>query len=71
MQDIGWGLLLRIAHAEHRGPHLHALQLIHQDVATLVALQDSTGLPSADLVEKFSARDADLAYEQLIQVVGV
>lgn len=71
VKDVGWGLLLRIAHTEHRGPHLHALQLIHQDVATLVALQNSTGLPSTNLVEKFPARDADFAYEQLIQIVGV
>lgn len=71
MHDVGWGLLLRVAHAEHRGPRLYSLQLIHQDVATLVTFQDSTCLPSTDLVEKFPARDANLAYEQLVQIVGV
>jgi len=39
-------------------------------VSGLVALEDAASLPVLYLVEKLAARDAYLAYEQLIKVVG-
>ena len=63
VEDVDGAFFLRIAHAEHRRPYLHALQLIHQDVTALVALHDASGLPSAYLVQELPARDAYLAYE--------
>ena len=66
VEDVEGGLLLRVAHAEHRRPYLHALKLVHQDVPALVALHDAAGLPSAYLVQELSPGDAYLAYEQLV-----
>ena len=70
VEDVDGTLLLWVAHTEQRRPDLHALELIHQDVTALIALHDASGLPSAYLVQELPARDAYLAYEQLIQVVG-
>jgi hypothetical protein len=39
-------------------------------VASLVALEDAASLPVLYLVEELATRDAYLAYEQLIKVVG-
>jgi hypothetical protein len=39
-------------------------------VAGLVALEDAASLPVLYLVQELAARDADFAYEQLIQIVG-
>lgn len=63
VEDVDGAFLLRISHAEHRRPYLHALELVHQDVTALIALHDASGLPSAYLVQELPARDAYLAYE--------
>jgi hypothetical protein len=39
-------------------------------VAGLVALEDAASLPVLYLVQELMAGDSDLAYEQLIKVVG-
>ena len=70
VEDVDGAFLLRISHAEHRRPDLHALELVHQDVTALITLHDASGLPSAYLIQELPARYAYLAYEQLIQVVG-
>ena len=65
VEDVDGTFLLRISHTEQRRPYLHALELIHQDVAALIALHDASGLPSSNFVEELSPGDAYFAYEQL------
>ena len=70
VEDVGGALLLRITHAEHARPDLHALTLIVKDVSPLVALDDAAGLPRLDLVEEFAPVDSYLAHEKLVQIEG-
>ena len=64
------GLAFRIAHGVHRriGALRHHLQF--EPVTAAVALDDAANLPEAQVVEEVTTRDAYLAYEQLVDVVG-
>jgi len=66
MDDVGGQFLFGVAHAEHGCPHLHALELILEGIAALIAFQDATRLPCLDLVQELTAGDSYLAYEQLV-----
>lgn len=61
---------LRVAHAEHRGPGLYALQLVLQGVSPEIASNDAPYLPEPDVVEELAATDTYLAYALLIEVAG-
>ena len=50
---------------------LDALKLVLKDVAAIVASNDATCLPESNLIEELVTADADLANEQLVDVVGV
>ena len=65
------GHAFRITHRVHCriGAFRHELQF--EPVAASVALDDAQHLPIAQVVEERAAVDANLAYEQLIDVVGV
>ena len=49
---------------------LYALKLVLKDIATIVASNDATCLPESNLIEELVTADADLANEQLVDVVG-
>ena len=66
----GCDVLLIVAHGEVGKVGLDALQLVLQDVTAAMASDDAAGLPEAYLVEEFVATDANLANEQLVDVVG-
>jgi hypothetical protein len=76
MVEVHWNelhgrdVLLIVSHGETGIVGLDALQLVLQDVTAAMAADDATGLPEAYLVEEFVAADANLANEQLVDVVG-
>lgn len=67
---VGHGLALRVAHGIDGGVGTFGHELVLQAVAAAVAPDDAAYLPEADVVEKFTTRDAYLAHEQLINVAG-
>lgn len=66
----GRDVLLIVARGKVGIVGLDALQLVLQNVTAAMAADDATGLPEAYLVEEFVAADANLANEQLVDVVG-
>ena len=61
----------RVSHCVHRGIGAFRHELQFEPIAATVALDDAQHLPIAEVVEERAAVDANLAYEQLIDVVGV
>ena len=70
-EHVGYGLALRIAHDVDGGIDTFGHQLVLQQITAAVATDDAAHFPEAEVVEEFSARDANLAHEQLVDVVGV
>ena len=70
-KHVGHGLALGITHDVDGGIDAFGHQLMLQQVAATIATDDAAHLPEAEVVEEFSARDANLAHEQLVDVVGV
>lgn len=63
-------MILILAHRKAGIVCLDALKLVLKDVAAIVASNDATCLPEANLIEELVTADADLANEQLVYVVG-
>ena len=61
---------LRVTHGVSGGVGALGYELMLQSVALAVASDDTANLPEAEVVEEFMARDAYLAHEQLVNVVG-
>ena len=68
---VGHGLTLGVAHGVGGGIDALGDELVLQPVALAVATYDAANLPEADVVEELTAGDANLAHEQLVDVVGV
>jgi hypothetical protein len=49
---------------------LHTLKLVVKYVSPLVALDDASGFPRLDFVEKFAPWYSNLAHEKLVQIEG-
>ena len=64
-------MILILSHREAGIVCLDALKLVLKDVAAIVASNDATCLPESNLIEELVTADADLANEQLVDVVGV
>ena len=64
------GLAFGVAHGKHCGVGALGYELVLQAVAVAVATDDTANLPEAEVVEKFTTRDAYLAHEQLVDVMG-
>ena len=62
---------LRVTHGIHGSVGTFGYQLMLQSVALSVAAYDAANLPEAEVIEEFTAGDAYLAHEQLVDVVGV
>ena len=75
LEEVGEHLLrghaFRIAHRIHGGVSTLSHHLKLEPIAATVALDDAQHLPIAKVVQERAAVDANLAYEQLIDVVGV
>ena len=69
-EHVGYGLTFRVAHGVDVGVDTFGEELVLQRVALAVAPDDAAYLPEAEVVEEFTTRDAYLAHEQLIYVVG-
>lgn len=69
-EHIGDGLALGVAHGVDGGVGALGYELVLQAVALAVATDDAAGLPEGDVVEELAAGDANLANEQLVEVVG-
>ena len=65
-QDVLRLLVVWISHTEHRGPHVHSLQLIVENVAALIASDDATDLPALHLIEEVATRNAYFANDVLV-----
>ena len=69
-EHVGYGLAFGVAHGIHGGVGALGDELMLQRVTATVAAYDAANFPEADVVEEFTARDSNLAHEQLIDVVG-
>ena len=69
-KHVGHGLALGVAHGVHGGVGTFGHELVLQQVAAAVASDDAAHFPKADVIEEFTAGDANLAHEQLVDVVG-
>lgn len=69
-EHVGHGLTIGVAHGEGGSIDAFGHQLKFQQVAAAIATDDAANLPEADVVEKLTAGDANLAHEQLVDVVG-
>ena len=70
-EHVGHGLALRVTHDMDGGIDTFSHQLMLQQIAATIAADDATHLPEAEVVQELTAGDSNLAYEQLIDVVGV
>ena len=62
--------LVAAAHAEERPIGAQSEQLVMKYVSLAIPSYDATCLPEGDVVQKLTTRNAYLANEQLIEVVG-
>lgn len=62
--------LVAATHAEERTVGAQSQQLVVKDVSLAIPSYDATCLPEGDVVQKLTTRNAYLANEQLIEVVG-
>ena len=69
-EEVFGGFPIGVAHGEDGGVGALGEQLVLQRVTAAVASDDAAHLPEADVVEELTARDANFAHEQLIDVVG-
>ena len=69
-EHILHGLALSVAHGIGGGIDTLCHKLVLQAVAAAVASDDAAHLPELEVVEEFTARNAYLAHEQLVDVVG-
>lgn len=58
------------SHAEGRCEHLHSLELVLEDVAAAISPDDEHDVTVRHLIEVLLAVSADLAHDQLEQVVS-
>lgn len=65
------GLSLRVAHRVDGSIGAFGEQLVCEVVALSVAADDAVNFPELQVIKKLTAGDSYLAYEQLIDVVGV
>ena len=65
------GLAFRVTHSVDCGIGTFGNQLVCQVVALAVAAYDAVYLPELQVIKKLTAGYSNLAYEQLIDVVGV
>ena len=70
-EHVGDSLALGVAHGVDGGVGTLGYELVLQAVALAVASNDTANLPEAEVIEELTARDAYLAHEQLVDVVGV
>jgi hypothetical protein len=63
-------VILILSHRKAGIVCLDALKLVLKDVSAIVASNDATCLPESNLIQEFVSQDADLANEQLVDVVG-
>ena len=63
-------MILIVSHRKAGVVCVYALKLVLKDVAAIVTSNDATCLPEANLIEELVTADADLANEQLVDVVG-
>lgn len=64
-------LALWVAHGVDGCVGTLGYELVLQAVAAAVSSDDAQGLPVDDVIEEFAAGNADLAYDELVDVVGV
>ena len=64
------GLSLRVSHRIHRGVGAFSYELHLQPVAFAVATDDAVDFPELQVVQNLVPVSANLAYEQLVDVVG-
>lgn len=69
-EHVGNGLALWVSHRIDSSIDTFSHELVLQAVAVSVATDDATHFPEAEVVEEFTMRDAYLAHEQLVDVVG-
>lgn len=69
-EHVGDSLALGVAHGVDGGVGTFGEKLVLQAVAAAVASDDAQGLPVADVIEEFAAGNADLTYDELVDVVG-
>ena len=69
-EHVADGLALWVSHRIDSSVCAFGHELVLQAVAAAVASDDAADFPKLDFVEKLSARDAYLAHEQLVDVVG-
>lgn len=69
-EEVFDGLALRVAHGVDGGIYAFGKELELQSVSPAVAPYDAAHLPEAEVVEELTARDADFAHEELVDVVG-
>ena len=69
-EHVGDGLALRVSHGIDSGKYALGHELVFQLVAPAVTSDDTTHFPEPQVVEELTARDTNLANDQLIDVVG-
>lgn len=63
-------LVFGVAHAEHGGPYIHALELILQDITAAVATDNQRYFAVRHVIEAFYAVSSNLAHDKLEQIMG-
>ena len=69
-EHVSNGLAFGVAHRIDGSIGTFSHQLVLQPVSLAVAANDAPDLPEADVVQELVAADADLANDELVQVVG-
>lgn len=69
-EEVFGGFALGVSHGVDGSVGAFGEQLVLQTVAAAIAPDDAAHLPEADVVEELTARDAYLAHDQLVDVVG-